>query len=142
MYHAAPGDLQPFLAHLARKRARKINLEARLGVAEVVRTETNLHVAAEQFLEDKLDGALEVADGDAFVHVKAFDLLEGRIVRGVSVVATIDPARHDDADGGLLFLHHADLDARSMSAEKKRFTLIPSPSPIGWERVAGRPDEG
>src|SRR2546427_6294367 len=81
MHHAATGNLQPFLAHLARERTGEINLEARLGVAEVVRAETNLHVAAQQFLEDKLDGALEVADGDASVHVEPFDLLEGRVVR-------------------------------------------------------------
>src|SRR5262245_52150827 len=36
MYHAAAGDLQPFLAHLAQERAGEINLEARFGVAEVV----------------------------------------------------------------------------------------------------------
>src|SRR5207302_11505236 len=81
MHHAAAGDLQPFLAHLARERAGEIDLEARFGVAEVVRAETNLHVAAKQVLEDELDGALEVADGDAFVHVEPLDLLERRVVR-------------------------------------------------------------
>src|SRR2546429_5407369 len=80
MHHAAAGDLQPFLAHPARERTGEINLKARLGVTEVVWAETNLHVAAEQFLEDEFHSTLQVADGDAFVHVKPFDLLEGRIV--------------------------------------------------------------
>jgi len=57
-----------------------------------VGTETNLHVAAHEFLEDEFDRALEVADGDVLVHVKPFDLVEGRIVRGVGVVAAIDAA--------------------------------------------------
>src|SRR3989442_3677401 len=65
MHHAAAGDLQPFLAHLPRERTGEIDLEARLGVAEVVRAETNLHVAAAKLPEHELDGALEIADGDA-----------------------------------------------------------------------------
>ena len=45
MHHAAAGNLQPVLAHLLHQRVGEINLVARLGVAEVVRAETNLHVA-------------------------------------------------------------------------------------------------
>src|SRR6267142_5149757 len=80
MHHAAAGDLQPVLAHLLHERVGEINLVARLGVAEVVRAETNLHVAAHDFLEDEFHRALEVADGHAFVHVKTLDLVEGWIV--------------------------------------------------------------
>src|SRR5207245_5101576 len=47
MHHAAAGDLQPFLAHLPRERTGEINLKARFSVAEVVRAETNPHVAPE-----------------------------------------------------------------------------------------------
>ena len=81
-----------------------------------MRAKTNLHVAAQQFLEDKFHRAFEVADGDAFVHVKPLDLLEGRIVRGVGVVTAIDAAGHDDADGRRLRFHHADLDGGSVGA--------------------------
>jgi len=108
--HPAPGDLHPFLAHSAGERARKIDLQAWFGVAEVVRTETNLHVAAHNLPEDKFHSALKIADGDAFIHVKTFDLMERRIVRGIGVVAAIDASRHDDAHGRWLGLHHADLD--------------------------------
>src|SRR6266850_3141711 len=65
MHHAAAGDLQPVLAHLLHERAAEIDLETRFGVAEVVRTEANLYVAAHDFLEDEFDRSLEVADGHA-----------------------------------------------------------------------------
>src|SRR5206468_1629570 len=110
MHHAAARDLQPFLAHLARQRTGEINLEARFGVAEVMRAEANPHVAAEQVLEDELHGAFEVADRDASIDIEPFDLLERRVVRGVGVVAAIDPAGHDDPDWRLLLFHHPDLD--------------------------------
>src|ERR1035438_1097781 len=44
MHHAAPGDFQPVLAQLLHERIAEINLETRLSIAEIVRTETNLHV--------------------------------------------------------------------------------------------------
>src|SRR5882724_9697657 len=111
MHHAAAGDLQPILAHLLHECAAEIDLETRLGVAEIVRTEPYLHVIAKNFFEDEFYGALEVADGHAFVHVETFDLLERRVMRGVCIVASIDASRRDDADGRRLLLHHADLDA-------------------------------
>ena len=66
MHDATAGDLGPVLAHLFHQRAGEINFIARLGVAEIVRTKTNLHVLAQQFLENEFDRALEVADGDAW----------------------------------------------------------------------------
>src|SRR5208282_2671704 len=123
MHHAAPGNFQPVLAQLFHERVAEINLEARLGVTEIVRTKSDLCLLAEQFLEDKFYRALEVANGDVFVHVKSFDLLEGRVVRGVGVVAAIDAARHDDAHRWRLRFHHADLNGGSVGAEKKRFAL-------------------
>src|SRR5204862_6897916 len=53
VHHAAAGDVQPFLAHLAAERTGEIDLETRLGVAEIMRAETNLHLRAEYFLEGK-----------------------------------------------------------------------------------------
>src|SRR5271165_960689 len=38
MHHAAAGDLQPVLAHLFHERVGEINLVARLGVTEIMRT--------------------------------------------------------------------------------------------------------
>src|ERR1017187_6901012 len=130
MHHAAAGDLQPVLAHLFHERGGEINLVARLGVAEIMRSETDLYVAAHEFAEDKFDRALEVADGDALVHVKPLDLVEGRVVRGVGVVTAIHAAGHDDAYGRRLFLHDADLDGRSMSPQKRgTSSLTPALSP-------------
>ena len=83
-----------------------------------MRTKPDLHVLAQQFLENKFHRALQIAHRHALVHVKPFDLLEGRIVRGVGVVAAIDAARHDDAHGRRLLFHHADLHRGSVRAEK------------------------
>ena len=109
MHHATAGNLQPVLAHLLDERVGEINLVARLGVAEIMRPETDLHVAAHEFAEDEFDRAFEVADGDVLVHVKPLDLVERGIVRGVGVVAAIHAAGDDDAHGRRLFFHHANL---------------------------------
>ena len=52
------------------------------------------------------------------IHVKAFDLMERRIVRRVGIVAAINAARDDDANGRRLLFHHANLHRRSMRAEQ------------------------
>jgi hypothetical protein len=118
VHHAAAGDLKPFLAHLARQRAAEVDLEAGLGVAEVVRSEANARFRSHQFLEDKLHCALEVADGDIAVHVKPFDLVEGGVMGGIGVVAAIDAPWHDDPHGWLLLGHHPNLDRGSVGAEE------------------------
>ena len=85
-------------------------------------TEPQLHFVAQQFLEHEFHRALQIADGDAFVHVKALDLLESGVVRGVRVVAAIDAAGHDDAHGRRLLFHHANLDGGSMRAQEQGVT--------------------
>src|SRR6185436_17965084 len=100
------------------ERTGEVDFETRFGIAEVVRTKPDLHVFAHQLPEHEFHRALEIGGGDAFVDVKTFDLLKGRVVRGVGVVAAIDAAGDDDADGRLLFLHHADLDGARVSAQK------------------------
>src|SRR5580700_10311908 len=60
MHHAAPGNFQPRLAELFHKGVAEVNFEARFGVAEVMGPETQPGFAAEQFLENKFYGALEV----------------------------------------------------------------------------------
>src|ERR1035441_911765 len=126
MHHAAAGDLEPFLAHLAGQRAAEIYLEAGLGVAEVVRPEADARLRTHQFLEDKLHGALEVAHGHIPVHVKSLDLVKRWVVGGVGVVAAIDAPRHNDPYGRLLLRHHPDLDGGGMSAEKSRWLRVES----------------
>src|SRR6266849_139779 len=118
MHHAAAGDFQPLFAHLPGERAAEINLEAWLGIAEIVRTKSNPCLRAHQLLEHELDGAFQVTDGNVAVYVEALHLVESRVVRGVRVVAAIDAARHDDTHGRLLLFHHADLDGRSVRAQE------------------------
>src|SRR4051812_21398276 len=119
MHHAATGDLQPVLPHLLHERTGKIDFKTWLGIAEVVRAKTDLHVVSHQLLENKFNGSFQIADSNAFVDVKSFDLLKGRIVSGVGVVTSINPARHDDAHGWLLFFHHANLNRGSVSAKEE-----------------------
>src|ERR1051326_6899403 len=85
MNHAAAGNFHPLLAHPAGQVAGEIDFKTGLGVAEVMRTEADLHVAAQEILKDELHRPLEIADGDPFVHVKSLDLLEGRVVGRVGV---------------------------------------------------------
>src|ERR1035441_9504691 len=126
VHHAASGDLQPFLAHLAGQRAAEIDLEAGLGVAEVVRPEADARFRAHQFLEDKLHCALEVAHSNIPIHVKPFHLVERWVVGGVGVIAAIDAPRDNDPNGWLLLGHHPDLDGGGMSAEKSRWLRVES----------------
>ena len=69
MHHPAAGDLQPALAHLTREGISEIDLETWLGVAEVMRPETNLRLRPHQLAKDKLHCALEISNVDAFVDV-------------------------------------------------------------------------
>src|SRR2546430_2384568 len=83
--------------------------EARFGIGEVVRPKANLHFLAQQLAEDEFDRAFEIPDRDILVDVKAFDLLKSWIVRSVGIVAPINAARSDNADGRGLAFHHTNL---------------------------------
>src|SRR5205823_1232923 len=110
MNHAATSDLEPFLPHLARERAAEIDLEARFGIAEVVWAETDFGFRPHQLLEYEFDRAFEIAHRDVAIHIKTFDLVEGGIVRGVGIVAAVNPARDNDSDRRALLFHHPNLD--------------------------------
>src|SRR5882672_2380897 len=71
MDHSAPGDLEPFLAHFSRQRTAEINFEARFGVAEIMRTETNFCFWSHQLLEDKFHCSLQIADRHISIDVKS-----------------------------------------------------------------------
>src|SRR5207249_10393580 len=66
------------------------------------------------------DGAGEIAEGNVGVNGEAFDLVEGERMRGVGIVAAIDLAGNDDANGRLLLFHGANLHGRSVGAKKER----------------------
>ena len=98
--------------------ARQIDLEARLGVAEIVRAETGLRVLAEQRGENVIEQRLQVAHRDVLVDVEAFELVEIRRVRGVGGVAAVNAARRDDADRRRALEHRADLHGRRVRAQE------------------------
>ena len=66
-------------------------------------------VGAEHLAHEVLERALQVAERDALVDDESLDLVELRQMARVGDVAPVDPAGHDDVDGRLLRLHHADL---------------------------------
>ena len=74
----------------------------------------------EERVQEGLDGALQVAEGDPLAHDQAFDLLEHRRVRDV-VVAAVDLARADDAHVRRVRVvqHVADLAARRVRAQEE-----------------------
>ena len=71
-------------------------LDRRLGVREKRRPEADRELRAEERVQEGLDGALEVGQGDARSDDQRFDLMEHRRVRDVAV-ASIDLAGADDA---------------------------------------------
>ena len=105
-------------------RRGEIDLEAGLGVAEVVRAETGLRIFAEERGEDVVEERLQVADGDVFIDVETLELVEVGGVRGVGGVAAIHAAGRDDADGRLALEHRADLHGRGVRAEEIFFLGI------------------
>ena len=77
MNHAAPGDFQPFLAHLPCQRTAEIDLKTRFRVAEIVRAETN-SFPAPSIPENEFDSAFQITHCDIFVYIKSFDLIKSR----------------------------------------------------------------
>src|SRR6266550_1473011 len=108
MDHAAAGDFQPFLPHLSGKRAAEVDFETRFGITEVMRTEADVRFRAHQFLKYKFNGALQISSRNLAINIQTFDLLERWVVGGVCIIPSINPARNDDPDRRLLFLHHPD----------------------------------
>ena len=98
--HAAAADLDPFLVDLGQVAGFEIDLEARLGVPEVMWAEAGLGVLAEKRRENVVEQGLEVADRDVFVDVETLELMKiGRVGR-VGGVTAVDASRGNDADRG------------------------------------------
>src|SRR6185503_16876905 len=116
---AATGNLKPLLAHFPSEPTGKVDFEARLRVGKVMRTETDPDVVAEQFFENKLNRSLQVGSRNALINIQTFDLLEGRVMGRVGVIAAVDAAGDNDPDGRLLFFHHANLHRGSVRSQQK-----------------------
>ena len=83
-----------------------------------MRTKTHRGVGAEKFAQKKFQRAFQVGDADFFIHVKSFDLVELRAVRGIDFIATISRARRDDADRRRRGFHRANLHGGSVRAQQ------------------------
>ena len=99
-------------------KAADVHLDAGLGEGEVGRAQAGAHLAAEQPLDEHVQHALQVAQGDALVHHKALHLVEHGAVGGVRVGAE-HPAGHQHLDGGLFGVHGADLAGGGLGAQQQ-----------------------
>src|ERR1700731_473884 len=99
--------------------AGDVELDARLGKREIAGPEARFHAGAKKLFYEIFDSAGEIAEGDVGINGEAFDLVEGEGMGGVGIVAAIDLAGNDDANGRLLLFHGANLHGRSVRAEKK-----------------------
>ena len=123
MHHAGAEDLDPALAlaHAAALavalEALHVHLAARLGEGEMVRAEPGHGVGTVNTPHQRIEGALEVAHGDALVDHKTLDLVEHGRMSGVDLILAVDAARSEDADGRLHGVHHAHLHGRGLAAQ-------------------------
>src|SRR5437016_12497708 len=100
--------------------AGDFELDAWLRERKIAGAEARLDAGAEELFYEIFDGAGEIAEGNVGVNGEAFDLVEGERMRGVGIVAAIDLAGNDDANGRLLLFHGANLHGRSVGAKKER----------------------
>lgn len=98
--------------------ARDIGLGARLGKGEEVRAKARLALLAEELLDEVVERALEITEGDALVHNETLNLVELRQVRGIGDVVAVHLARADHVDGGLLLLHDVHLRTGCLRAQQ------------------------
>ena len=125
VHHAAAAQLDPagLLAHRTAGAvalpAAEIDFRARLRIREEARTETHAHVRREHLARERQQRAFQIGQRQAFADGQPLDLSEGRRVRQVQVVASIDAAGHDDANRRLMRLHVANLHRRGMRAQQR-----------------------
>ena len=98
--------------------ARDVGLKGGLGEGEEVCAEAGLALLAEEGLDEVVERALEVAQGDALADHEALDLVELRQVGRVGHIAAVDLARADHVDGRLFLLHGVHLGARGLGAQQ------------------------
>src|ERR1700722_710224 len=103
-------------ATAAAEDAGDVEFDARLGKRKVAGAEAGFYPGAEELFDEIFDGAGEVAEGDVRVDGQTFDLMEDERVRGVGVVAPIDLAGDDNANGRLALFHSANLHWRCVRA--------------------------
>ena len=132
VHHAAAADLQPAAAAdgaalAAAQKALHVEFRGGFGEWEEARPETRTHVLSEQASGQVGERGLQVAEGDAFTHRDAFDLVELRLVARVGLfIAVTHPRQHQPHRRRILgvrrgvFAHGADLARRGVRAHHDR----------------------
>src|SRR5262249_11818017 len=117
MHHARASDFDPALSTLERFRFH-VNLEARLGEREKMRSKLHLGCRTEKFAHEELKGTLQICDTYVFINIKSFDLVKLRAVRGIEFIATIGSAGSNHADRRRSRLHRPNLHGRSVRSQQ------------------------
>ena len=79
---------------------------------------TRLALGPEDLLAHVVEGALQVAEGDAAIHHESLDLMELRQMRRIGHIAAVHLARGDHVDGQVPILHDVHLHAGSLGAQQ------------------------
>jgi len=105
MHLTGAGNLEP-----AAVTESHVDFRRRLGKGKERRAKAQRHVVAlEEVAQEFIEHALQVGERHVVGDPQAFDLMEHRRMRRVAVHA-VHATRRDDADGGRMRLHPADLD--------------------------------
>ena len=124
VYHAAPEDFKPAgaLAHVASlamaEGAGDVHLGGRLREGEVGGAQADVGVGAEQLLGKVGERLLQVGEGDAFVDIKGFDLVEHAMRPGGDGFIAEDASGGHQADGEGMGFHVAHLYGGGVGTEQ------------------------
>ncbi len=124
MDHACAEQFDPALAlaHAAALaaalKALDIHLAAGLGEGEVMGAEAGPGFRTVQAVDELVQRALQVGEGDALVHHEPLDLMEHGAVGGVHLILAVDAAGRNDANGQGLGLHDVDLHGARLGAQQ------------------------
>ena len=118
--------------------AGDVDLDARLGEGEEMRSQPNLTLLTEDRPGEGQQRALEVCHRDVGVDGEALDLVKLGRVGGVGIRA-VDPSGHDDVDRRGLLLHCPDLHRRGVYAQEDRLRVEQVRCRLDVERVGGQP---
>ncbi len=139
MDHAGAADFEPArvfaetTAFAIAGGAGDVDFEPRLNEGKIAGTETGLHLCVEQFAEEFVHRGKEVGEGDVFIDVEAFDLMEEDVRAAADGFIAVDGARGDDADGWFMFFHDAELGIGGVGAEEHVFGDVESILHVaGW----------
>src|SRR3990172_4007570 len=124
MNHSRTSDLEPTIvladrtSLLPAHETGNIHVCARFGKREECRPELVLHRASVVLPGERDERPLPLAHGNIPVHIEPLELVEDHVASGADRFIAVDAPGHDDANRGLLSLHHPNLDRRCMGAQE------------------------